>query len=115
LRELAVVAEDVGVPELAAAVAELALEEALPVQELTHERLARRQFAVRLYPGATDGHPAPGLGVAADALVELRLARPDPVVLLGLRAREPELRVAIHVGRLRAERPHHLALRLCQR
>jgi len=40
LRELAVVAEDVGIPELAAAAAELALEEALPVQELAHERLS---------------------------------------------------------------------------
>ena len=115
LRELAVVAEDVRVPELAAAAAEFALEEALPVQELAHERLARRQVAVRLDPRAADRHPPARLGVAADALVELGHARPDPVVLLGLRAREPELRVAVHVRGLRAERPHHLALRLGQR
>ena len=115
LGELAVVAEDVRVPELEAAAAELALEEALPVQKLAHERLAGRQVAVRLHPRAAHGHPAAGLGVAADPLVELGDAGADPVVLLGLRAREPELRVAVHVGGLRAERPHHLPLRLGQR
>ena len=94
LRELAVVAEHVRVPELAAAAAELALEEPLAVQELADERLARRQVAVRLDPRAADGHPPAGLGVPEDALVEVGAPRADPVVLLGLRAGEPELRIA---------------------
>ena len=75
LRQLAVVAEHVGVPELAAAAAELALEEALAVQELAHERLARGQVAVGLDPGAADRHPLAGLDVAADPLVEVGVAR----------------------------------------
>ena len=115
LRELAVVAEHVRVPELAAAAAELALEESLALQELAHERLARGQVAVRFDPGAADRHPPAGLGVAEDALVEAGMPRADPVVLLGLRAREPELRVAVHVRRLGAEGAHQLALRLGQR
>ena len=115
LRELAVVAEDVGVPELAAAAPELALEEPLAVQELADERLARRQVAVGLDPRAADGHPPARLGVREDPAIEVGTPLADPVVLLGLRAREPELRVAVHVRRLRAERPHHLSLRLGQR
>ena len=115
LRQLAVVAEHVGVPELVAAAAELPLEEPLPVQELADERLAGRQVAVRLDPRAADRHPAPGLDLAADPPVQVGVARADPVVLLGLRAGEPELRVALHVRRLRAERAHGLAVRLGQR
>ena len=115
LRELAVVAEDVGVPELAAAAPELALEEPLAVQELADERLARRQVAVGLDPRAADGHPPARLGVREDPAIEVGAPLADPVVLLGLRAREPELRVAVHVRRLRAECPHHLSLRLGQR
>src|SRR5439155_3199625 len=48
LRQLAVEPERVGRPELRAAKPELALEEALPVEELPHERLARRQVEIRL-------------------------------------------------------------------
>ena len=58
LRQLAVVAEHVGVPEHGRAAPELAREEALAVQELAHERLARGQVAVRLDPAAADGQPA---------------------------------------------------------
>ena len=51
LGQLAVVAEDVGVPELTATPTELLLEETLPLQELPNERLAGRNVAVRLHPG----------------------------------------------------------------
>ena len=67
LRQLARVAERVGAPELAVTTPELALEPALAVQELAHERLARRQVAVGLDPAAADGHPLPALD-----------RRPDP-------------------------------------
>ena len=59
LRQLAVVAEHVGVPELACSGApKLALEEALAVQELAHQRLADGQVAVGLDPRSADRHPA---------------------------------------------------------
>ena len=58
LRQLAVVAEHVGVPELAAAAAEALLEVALAVQELAQERLAGGDVAVRLDPRPADRHPA---------------------------------------------------------
>ncbi len=66
LRQLAGVAEDVGLPELGAAPAQLALEEALAVQQLAGERLARGQVAVRLDPRAADRRPLP----AGDALAD---------------------------------------------
>jgi len=50
LRQLAVVPEDIGVPELETAVAELPLEEPLTVQELAQERLAGGDVAIRLDP-----------------------------------------------------------------
>ena len=88
LRQLAVVAEDVGVPEHACAPAELALEEALAVEELAHERLAGREGcsparSTSRRPAATarrrsDRGSAPTAGLAVA----------DPRVLLGLRARE---------------------------
>ncbi len=115
LRKLGVVPEHVGVPELTVAAAELALEVPLAVQELTYQRLARRQVAVRLDPRAATRHPLPRRNPLADARVELGLMQPQPVVLVGLRAGESELRIPLHVGELRAEGADHLAMGLGQR
>ncbi len=115
LGELPVVAEDVRVPELAAAPAELALEERLPEQELPDERLAGRDVAVRLDPGAADGNELAARDALPDPLVEIGVALLDPGVLLRLRAGEPVLGIGVHVRGLRAERPDALAVRLGDR
>src|SRR4051794_8001714 len=115
LWQLAVVAEDIRVPELRAAAAELALEEPLSIEKLADERLAGWQVAVRLDPGAADRHPASRIDLADDPRVQVGVAALDPLVLLGLGAGKPHLRVALHVARLRAERAHRLAVRLLKR
>ncbi len=70
LRELAGVAEDVGLPELRAPPAELALEEALAVQELAGERLAGGQVAVGLDPRPADRRPLAARDALADVVPE---------------------------------------------
>ena len=50
-----------------------------------------------------------------DAVVQVGIVLPHPVVLVGLRAAEPKLGVAGHVGGLGAEAAHQLAMRLLQR
>ena len=82
LRELPGVAECVRAPELAVAPAELALEPALAVQELAHERLARRQVAVGLDPAAADRHELTALDGRAQPPPQLGIALLDPRVLL---------------------------------
>src|SRR5207245_2238420 len=94
---------------------ELVLEEPLAVDELPEQRLAGGDVAVRLDPAAADRHELPVLDLRADALPEVRVALLDPCVLLRLRAREPELRVLVHVARLAAERAHELAIGLRER
>ena len=115
LRQLAVVAEHVGVPEHARAAAELALEEALAVHELAHERLAGGQVAVGLDPRPADREPLPGGDALADPRPEPGRAVADPRVLLGLRAGEAVVGVALHEAQLGGERPHALAEGLLQR
>ncbi len=115
LRQLAVVAEHVGVPEHGRPPPELAREEALAVQELAHERFARGQVAVRLDPAAADGQPAPGRDLRADALPQLRRARLDPGVLLRLRAGEAVRGIALEQAQLRGEAAHALAVGLLER
>ena len=115
LRQLAVVAEHVGVPEHARAAAELALEEALAVDELAHERLAGGQVAVGLDPRPADREPLPGGDALADPRPEPGRAVADPRVLLGLRAGEAVVGVALHEPQLGRERPHALAEGLLQR
>ena len=115
LRQLAVVAEHVGVPEHARAAAELALEEALAVEELAHERLAGGQVAVRLDPRPADREPLPGGDALADPRPEPGRPVADPRVLLGLRAGEAVVGIALHEPHLGGERPHALAEGLLQR
>src|SRR2546423_9769050 len=71
LRQLAVVPERVRRPELAAADPELALEEPLAVEELAHERLARRKVEVGLDPAAAGRHELAGRDLRADALPQI--------------------------------------------
>ena len=115
LRQLAVVAEHVGVPEHAGAAAELALEEALAVEELAHERLAGGQVAVRLDPRPADREPLPGGDALADPRPQPGRAVADPRVLLGLRAGEAVVGIALHEPQLGGEGPHALAEGLLQR
>ena len=115
LRQLAVIPEHVRVPELAAEGAELALEEALAVQELAAERLARRDVAVGLHPGAAHGHPLPGVELLLDPVVQVRVALFHGGVLGGLRAGELVLRVQVHVQDRRAEGARALAPGLLDR
>ncbi len=115
LRQLAVVAEHVRVPELAAAPAELALEERLPEQELPDERLAGGDVAVRLDPGTSHGNELPARDALPDPLVQVGVALLDPGVLLRLGAGEPVLGIRVHVRGLRAERPDALPVRLRDR
>ena len=98
LRELAGVAEDVGLPELGAAPAELALEEALAVEELAGERLAGRQVAVGLDPRPADRRPLPARDALADVVPQRRVALADPGVVLGLRGAEDVLGVLVHAA-----------------
>ena len=115
LWQLAVIPEHVGVPELAVPAAELALEEPLAIQELAHERLPRGQIAIGLDPGAADRHPLARSRPMPDAVIQVGVVPPHPVVLIGLRAAEPKLRVPGHVGGLRAEASHQLSMRLLER
>ena len=115
LRQLPGVAERVRAPELAVAPAELRLEPALAVQELPHERLARREVAVGLDPAAADRHELAALHGCAQPPPELGIALLDPRVLLRLRAREAVLGVVLHVAQLRAEAAQRLAVGLGQR
>ena len=71
LRQLAVVAEDVGVPELAAAAAEALLEVALAVQELPQQRLAGGDVAVGLDPACRRPAPSRPLDERLDPRPEL--------------------------------------------
>ena len=115
LRQLAVVAEDVRVPEHACPAPELVLEEALAVEELAHQRLPGRQVAVRLDPRAADREPLPGGDPLADPRPQPGRAVTDPRVLLGLRAGEAVVGVALHEPQLGGEGPHALAEGLLQR
>src|SRR5581483_5748044 len=115
LGKLPAVAERVRRPELAAANAELLLEEPLAVHELAEQRLARRQIAVRLNPAAADGNELAGRDLRANALPQVGLALLDPRVLLGLRARKAKVLVLVHVPRLAGERAHELSLGLGER
>ena len=115
LRELAVVAEHVGVPEHLGAAAEFALEEALAVEELPHERLAGGQVAVGLDPRPADRQPLPAAHALADPRVEPGRAVADPRVLLRLRAGEAVVGVALHQPQLGREGAHALAVGLLER
>src|SRR5215211_6847711 len=88
LRDLAVVAERVRGPELAAARAEALLQVALAVENLAHERLARRQVEVWLHPRAADDLPAALAHALAQPLVELGRVLLEPGVVLRRGGRE---------------------------
>ena len=115
LRELAVVAEHVGVPEHLGAAPELLLEEALAVEELAHQRLARGEVAVGLDPRPADREPLAARDPLADARVESGRAVADPRVLLRLRAGEAVVGIALHQPQLGRERAHALAVGLLER
>ena len=115
LRELAVVAEHVGVPEHLGAAPEFLLEEALAVEELADQRLARGQVAVGLDPRPADRQPLAARDGVLDARVEPRRTVADPRVLLRLRAREAVVRIGLHQPQLARERAHALAVGLLER
>ena len=96
LRQLPVVAERIGAPVDRAAPAEVVLEPPLPAEQLADERLAARQVAVGLDPGAADHLPAAlgdPLGERAKSAGSSSL---EPGVMLGRGGRVTVLRVAVH-------------------
>ena len=115
LRQLGGVAEDVRVPELRAAAAELGLEEALAVEELARQRLPGRQVAVGLDPGAADRDPAAGGDGLAHPRVERRGAVAQPRVVLGLRVGEDVLGVVVEQPQLGGRGADELAVGLLER
>src|ERR687897_910137 len=115
LGQLAAVAERVRAPELAAAEAELLLEEALAVEEVAEQRLAGGEVAIGLDPRAADRDEPTGGDLLPDARPEPGLALADPVVVDGLRAGEAVLGVLVHQPQLGRERAHGLAAALGER
>ncbi len=115
LRHLPVVAERVRAPVLAAAPPEPRLERTLAVEQLPHERLARRQVAVRLHPRAADDLPPSFTHALAHAREQIRRVLLEPRVVLRGGRREPVLRVALHEHELVRERADDLAARLGER
>ena len=116
LRQLAVVAEHVGVPEHAAR-GDRARARRSAGRRRTGARATRP--AGRLQSGSIHVPPT-GSHCPAATRSRIRAHRPgraiaDPRVLLGLRAGEPVRRVALHEPQLGRERPHALAERLLQR
>ncbi len=109
------IAEHVGDPDLGRALAQVLLEEPLPVGDLADERLGPGQVRVGLDPHATDRDPSPLGRALLDALEDGRVAVDHPLVLGRLRAPELELRVVVHQGQHVAERAGALALRLADR
>ena len=115
LRDLAVVAERVRGPELAAAHAEALLQVALPVDDLAHERLAGGQVEIGLNPRAADDLPAALADALAQPLVEPGRVLLEPGVVLRGGGGEAVLGVAVHQRELAGPRAHDLAARLGQR
>ncbi len=115
LREGGGVAEGVRQPHPLALHAELLGEEALAVHQLTGQRLAAGQVAVRLDPHSADRRPLPGPCRLLHPPVDLRPAVPHPGVLLGLRAGEDEVGVLLRQGGHIGEGPGRLALGLAER
>ncbi len=115
LRQRPAVAEHIRVPELPAAPAKLGFEEALPVQELPHQRFARGQVAVRFDPGAAGGDELPAAHLFRHARIQRRIMLLHPFELLCLRTGELVLGVRVHVTRGRGKRAGAFAPGLGQR
>ncbi len=109
------IAEGVGQPELPAVDAEAALEEALAVDDLAHQRLARRDVAVGLHPHGAHRAELAGADPLADPGEEGRVVLLHPGQVLGRRAHEVVLRVVLHQGHGGGEGAGALAHGLPQR
>src|SRR5204863_7434041 len=75
---------------------ELAYEESLAMQQLTHERLAARKVAVRLDPHRANGLPLAARDLLFDPFVQVGIRLLDPRVLRRLRAREDVVGIRVH-------------------
>lgn len=84
LRQLRGIPESIRQPERLAPLAEVALEEALPVQELAHQRLTAGHVGVVLHPAAADRVEPAFLDLGLDAVEHIRVVLLQPLVLLGL-------------------------------
>ena len=109
------VPEDVGQPYLGRVPPELPGEEALAVEDLAHERLARRDVAVGLDPHAPDRLELSAFDLLLHAAVEVRVPVFHPRVLLGLGAGEPVVGVLVHQAHGGRKGAGALADRLPQR
>ncbi len=115
LRQRRRVAEAVGQPHTLGADAELLLEEALPVRELTRERLTGRHDRVRLDPHAAEGEEAPLLNGVLHTCEHLGTVLFDPLVLLSTRHSIQKVRVTLDELGHRGRRASDLADRLTHR
>ncbi len=115
LRQASRIAEHVGDPHLGRRDPEVLGEPPLTVDDLAGDALPRRQVHVRFDPHPSDRYPLPGGDLGDDPVEQLGLPLAHPVVLLGLRAREHEVRRVVHQADCRGERPHALAHRLPDR
>ena len=96
LRQRRRVSEDVGEPEDTGIDAELLFEEALSVDYLAYERLARRQVAVGLEPHRSLDLPPSGGDHLLYLAVKLGSVLFDRLVEIGLGGHEPVLGIALH-------------------
>ena len=115
LRQGGGIAEHIRLPEFVAGDAKLLAEEALPVQELAHQRLAGGEVAVRFHPRTARRDELPGFHLLLDLLVQLGVLVFHPLQLLGLRAGKFVLGVIIHQAQAVEKVRSALALRLGQR
>ncbi len=106
------ISEHIGDPDLGTPRAEVLLEVALPEHDLADEALPRGQVHVGLDPHSTDRHPLTTFDACRDLREQLGVAVFDPCVVLGRRAAELVLRVVVHEGDRRGERPGALPHRL---
>ena len=109
------VAEHVGQPDVVGLQAELLEVEALPVDDLAHQRLARGDVAVGLHPHAAGRFDATLGDAHLHALPQVRVVVAHPGQVLGLGDDEAVLGVAVHEGEHRGEGAGALAHRLAER
>ena len=85
------------------------------VEDLSNEALAARRIAVGFDPHRTPGLPTTLADTGGDPLEQRRRVLPDPAVLLGLAAEEPEVGATFHQTIDRRERPEALSTGLRER
>jgi len=115
LRELAGVPKGVRQPKCLASFSKIALEEALPVYELSDKGLATRQVSIMLNPAASDRLESALLDLVLDSVKDIRIVLFEPLVLLCLGDGKSMFWVTIHQIALVRPGSGNLPLRLSPR